>query len=271
MNYEITNFSTDVIERSHTIPVLVDFWAEWCAPCKVLGPILERLAEAQKDNWVLAKADIDKHQEIAAEYGIRSIPNTKLFVDGQVVNEFVGALPEYTVVKWLEKAVPDKFRKDIEKAQRLILEEHVSEGQAILEQVLSRASGNAQARVLLAGTYLDSDRKRALELVAEIDEGSEHFPVAEAIQTISTLVQKMERPQTLPEDPVKQMYLDAIRELSRKNFDGAVEKFIRVIQDNRYYDKDGARRACLAIFRILGEEHEITRKHRRNFGSALNI
>ncbi|MGA8264660.1 MAG: thioredoxin domain-containing protein, partial [Ignavibacteriaceae bacterium] len=75
------------------MPVLVDFWAEWCGPCKVLGPVLERLAEIHKEQWKLAKLDTDKNQEIAAEYGIREISNVKLFINGEVVNEFAGALP----------------------------------------------------------------------------------------------------------------------------------------------------------------------------------
>ena len=100
MNYEVQDFQKEVIERSKNIPVLVDFWAEWCGPCKMLGPILERLAEKYKDIWALAKLDTDNNQEIAMEYGIRGIPNVKLFVNGNVADEFTGALPENMVEQW---------------------------------------------------------------------------------------------------------------------------------------------------------------------------
>jgi putative thioredoxin len=269
MKHEIDDFSKDVIERSHAVPVLVDFWAPWCAPCKVLGPVLERLAHKYKDNWVLAKVNTDVHQNIAEEYGVRGIPNVKLFIDGKAVNEFTGALSEAMVVQWLKKALPDKNRKVIQQAEQLILVNNVKEAQGLLDDVLKNDPDNAHAQVVLAGTYIYSDPQRAVDLVKGIEEYAEHFPMAEAVRTIAGLVSKVKKPGTLPDDPVKETYLLAARDLSLKNFDAALEKFIEVIRTNRDYDEDGARKACLAIFRTLGDAHEIAQKHRRSFSSAL--
>ena len=96
--YDIEDFQRDVIERSRTVPVVVDFWAEWCAPCRVLGPTLERLAGKAGGAWVLAKVDTEQFPQVATSYGIRSIPDVKLFVDGQAVNEFSGAVPEPMII-----------------------------------------------------------------------------------------------------------------------------------------------------------------------------
>jgi len=269
--YEIQDFNRDVLERSHTVPVIVDFWAEWCGPCKVLGPILERLAEKSKGRWTLAKVDTDAHQDLAARYGIRGIPSVKLFVDGNVANEFTGALPEPMVVQWLERALPGTFRKNIEHAEQLIQNGNLTEANVVLAGVLANEPENFHARVLLAKNLVFSYPGKAQELIEGIEEDSEHFQTVDAIRTIVELRGKKEHPETLPEDPVREKYLEAIGDLAHQEYDIALRKFIDLIRANRLYDDDGSRKAVIAIFRILGDESEIALKHRRDFGSALNV
>ena len=117
MAYEVTNFQKEVLEKSHETPVLVDFWAPWCGPCRTLGPVLEKLAGENSNAWTLAKLDTDENPEVSTQYGIRGIPAVKLFVDGQVVNEFTGALPEYAVRQWLDEALPSKAKKHMAQAE----------------------------------------------------------------------------------------------------------------------------------------------------------
>ncbi|MEX0600785.1 MAG: thioredoxin [Rhodothermales bacterium] len=97
-------FQKDVIEKSFNKPVLVDFWAPWCGPCRVLGPTLEKMAREAGGSWRLVKINTDKYPEFARRYGVRGIPAVKLFVDGEVADEFVGALPEHAVRDWLRNA-----------------------------------------------------------------------------------------------------------------------------------------------------------------------
>lgn len=98
-------FQQDVIDKSHEKPVVVDFWAPWCGPCRVLSPVLEKLAKESKGVWRLVKINTDKHPAIARRYNVRGIPAVKLFVDGEVKDEFVGALPEPDIRKWLQPHV----------------------------------------------------------------------------------------------------------------------------------------------------------------------
>lgn len=106
MSDQKNNFEEDVIQTSHRKPVVVDFWAPWCGPCRVLGPTLEKLAKESKGRWRLVKINADSFPVLTQRFGVRGIPAVKMFVDGAVKDEFVGALPEQAVREWLGRALP---------------------------------------------------------------------------------------------------------------------------------------------------------------------
>ncbi len=268
MGHEVRDFQTEVLERSRTIPVLVDFWAEWCGPCRILGPVLERLAERNKDRWVLAKLDTEEFPDVAMQYGIRSIPNVKLFVDGKAVNEFVGALPEPAILEWLNKAIPSKQDPAVEEARALLSELRLDEARTLLEPVVEADPDNQKARAYLSKAVFFSDPDRARTLVEEIEADSECHDLAEAIRVFHSL-QNKKRPEQLPEAPSRETYAAAAHATLERDFDTALQKFIQVIRDDRYFDEDGSRRACIAIFKYLGEGHPTTQKWRKEFNRSL--
>jgi putative thioredoxin len=270
MSYDVLNFEQEVIQRSRQIPVLVDFWAEWCGPCRVLRPILERLAQGNSEAWVLAKVDTEQLPDVAERYQIRSIPNVKLFVDGAVADEFVGALPEYQIQQWLQKALPGKFIKQLAQAEQLLQEGKSAEAERLLEQIVQSDPHYGRAKILLARLVLLKDPEKAARVVEGIDD-AEFFEIVGAIRTIARLRDLAVNPGGLPASSAREGYFEALRSLSAGDFDTALERFIDVIRQDRYYDDDGARKACIAIFRILGEEHKTTVKHRREFSSALYV
>jgi putative thioredoxin len=270
MGFEITDFSRDVLDRSREIPVVVDFWAEWCAPCRVLGPILEKLAAKNAGRWVLAKVNTEEHQDIAVQYKIGSIPDVKLFIDGAVVDGFLGALPEYAIVKWLKNAIPGESDDRIAESLDLLNSGRTDDAAFILEQVLEAEPENEEAKVLLGRAIVFTDPGRAESLCAGIDVTNELYGTAEALLQYARLFGKRNAPGLLAEAPVKTLYLDAIDSLARQDYDSALEKMIRVMGEDRAYDDDGARKTCIAVFHFLGEEHEITKKHRHAFGMVLN-
>jgi len=267
--YDTDDFEKDIIERSREVPVLVDFWAAWCGPCKILGSILERLAGQADGEWVLAKLDTEKFPQIASQYGIRSIPNVKLFVNGQVKDEFIGALPEVQVVQWLRKAVPSKYQAQLEGASQFLREGRMVEARELLEHIVAAEADNERAAVLLAQTHLDSDPQQAVKAIESVNLGSESFEQAEAIRTLAAMFGRTEAPESLPEDPVREMYQDAIGRARSSDFEAALEGFIEVIRKNRYYDDDGSRKACIAIFKLLGEDSQLTKEYRRVLSNAL--
>jgi putative thioredoxin len=265
-SYDVQDFTKEVVEQSYSTPVLVDFWAEWCAPCRMLSPILERLAKQANERWVLAKLNTEEHPEIARQFRISSIPNVKLFVEGTVKAEFIGALPEYAIKQWLEKNLPGKYDKQLETARSLLKDGKRDTAQTLLRQIIAAEPNQLQAKVMLASIVLFSNPTEALAFVQTIEEED----VNEQVESITTLARLLLlSPDVLPEKPAKPIYLGAIENLRNQQFEGALQKFITVIREDRYYDNDGARKACIAIFKFLGEEHEITLKYRRDFSSAL--
>ncbi len=267
MNYDIRNFQVQVIERSAAVPVLVDFWADWCGPCKMLAPVLERLAAESEGKWELAKLDTEQFPEIAARYGVRGIPNVKLFVDGAVAAEFTGALPASAVRSWLEKNLPGTHDREMRQARGLLAAGEEERARDILETIVAADPRNDEARALLSLRILRSDPARAASLVAEISEDSRHHDIAESVRLFAELLQR--DLEGLEEREARPLYRSAIEALRAGDFDAALRDFIEVIRLDRHYDGDGSRRACLAIFRLLGEEHETTLRHRKDFNRSL--
>jgi putative thioredoxin len=271
MSYDVVDFKKDVIDRSHELPVLVDFWAEWCGPCRILGPVLERLAKHNEGRWELRKVDTERFVEVAADYAIRSIPNVKLFVDGKPVDEFVGALPERAVEAWLAKAVPDERQKIVDHADELLRTGKRADAASLLAEVIPGLPDNERARAMLALATVYENPGRAADLVKDIDSISPEGRSADAVRTIGRLIDIARNGTSLPAGSVRSDYLAAAAAASRQDFRAALEGFIGVVRKDRTYDEDGARKACLAIFAYLGEEHEVTRQFRREFGSALFV
>jgi putative thioredoxin len=266
--YDSIDFQHDVIGRSHEIPVIVDFWAEWCEPCRVLGPVLERLAERSDGTWELRKVDTEAFPDVARTYGIRSIPNVKLFSKGTPINQFVGALPASAIEQWLRTALPDPFETVLNNAEALLQNHKRVEARSVLESILAESPGHERARILLALALFFEDRDKARSLLANLEPVGLLGERVSAFRTFDDLLEHS-RPDSLAEAGVKAGFLSAVDAFSRQDFDTALGLFIEVIKADRYFNDDRSRMACIAIFKYLGEEHEITLKHRRTFDRSF--
>jgi len=270
MAFEVQDFQEEVIETSHQIPVVVDFWAPWCGPCRVLGPVLEKLAGEQTERWKLVKINSDLHPDLSMEYGIRGIPAVKLFAGGQVIDEFTGALPEVAVRQWLDKALPSENKKRLQQVEMLLATDEVEAATALLEEVVREEPLNPQAAAMLAPLLVFDEPDRAATLARTAASAEPRFlQVADAVVTFAHLITLGQDPSSLPDEPGRDAYLAALKATGDNDFDTAIQHFIAVIQQNRYYNDDGARKACIAIFNLLGPDHPITRKHRRMFDMVL--
>jgi putative thioredoxin len=261
------DFQNEVIEQSKSIPVLVDFWAPWCGPCRILAPVLEKLAERHAGKWLLVKVNTEEFPEISSQYGIRGIPNVKLFSNGEVIDEFTGALPEYQIEQWLKKALPSPWAADVERASAEIAAGNDAAAIALLEEVLVNEPDNKTATAMLVRLTLFSRPADALRLAESLEAEPEYAELSESARTLGTLL--LRPASELPEGESRDAYGLAVESLRSGDLDTALDRFIGVLREDRYYDDDGSRKACIAIFRLLGQENEITLKHRRAFDRAF--
>ena len=269
MAYEVDDFQADVIEASEDAPVLVDFWAPWCGPCRQLSPVLESLAEAQ-DEWTLVKVNVDENEEAAQAYGVRGIPAVKLFVDGEVAGEFTGAKPEHAIRSWLEEHLPSEAKSRLEEARQALEDGNHQEAEQLLWPVLEDDPNHDEAQVLMARAlaFKDPTRAQALAEAAEVADPTLR-QVRDGVQTLARLLEWADDPSDLPEGDGRADYRAGIEALATQDFDAALTHFIDVVRTNRDYDDDGARKACIALFTLLGEKHPTTQEHRRTFDMAL--
>ncbi|MDH3243540.1 MAG: thioredoxin, partial [Saprospiraceae bacterium] len=177
------DFQKNVLDASKNLPVVVDFWAPWCGPCRILGPVIEQLASEQEGKWKLVKLNTEEYPEIAAQYGIRSIPNVKMFYNGDIIAEFAGALPRHAILKWLEDYLPTEDKKEL----TILLEEleNADDENSIqlLEEFVSAHPNVEEGRGLLAKSIVLKDPTRAAELVSDIKIGHTMADEAEDIRT----------------------------------------------------------------------------------------
>lgn len=271
MSHDLSNFQADVLDRSQHTPVLVDFWAAWCGPCKMLGPILEKLAAEAAGRWALVKIDTEAHPDLAAQFQIRGIPNCKLFHHGAVVAELAGALPEPQLRAWLAEHLPTPKRERMARARELLRAGHSAPAAALLRPLAESEPIDHELAVLTARALVFNDPTAALALIAPLPLASPWIDGAEIVQTLAAAFQSIAVPERLPDTPLRARYLAALAQLRRESFDAALTELIGVLEEKPNYDNGQAKAIVTALFRHLGLRHPISEKFARLFSMAVNV
>jgi putative thioredoxin len=276
-------FVKDVIEESKRQPVLVDFWAEWCGPCKQLGPVLEKVVRAAKGKVKLVKMDIDKHPSIPGQLGIQSIPAVFAFVNGQPIDGFLGALPESQVTAFIERVTKDRIggeEKDLLKAADDALANGDAAGAAELYAgVLAQDSSNVAALAGLARSYVRTgaleQAKQTLALVPEakrndaaVAAARASLEVADQAQAVGPVAELEQKVAANPLDHQARFDL-AVALNSKGRRKEAVDNLIEIVKRDRKWNDDGARKQLVQFFEAWGPSDEATVDGRKRLSSVL--
>lgn len=272
------NFATEVIQRSQTTPVVVDFWAAWCGPCRVLGPVLEKLAQEFQGKFILAKVDVDRNQRLAMQYQVQGIPAVKAFVEGNVVGEFTGAQPEDRVRGFLEKLVPSMADMYARQGYEWEMTGQLAMAVTNYQGALEEEPDHYPAMVGLGRALMKQNKvDEAVEVLSRIPEGTNEWRVADALLATAQFQHHVadhteaDLEATLAANPnnIEARFRLACFKAINQEFEAALEAFLMVVQRDRQYDDDGARKAMLALFTTLGEDHPLTKTYRNRLASAL--
>lgn len=255
------NFQSAVLEESRRRPVVVDFWAAWCQPCRMIGPVLERLAEEYKGQFQLAKLDIDANPQAATAFRIQSIPAVMAFRDGRPVNEFIGAIPEQSIRQFIQSVLPseaDQLAAQAEQAERV---GRTEEADRLYAQALELDPNHRMAALGLGRlAAARGDSKRARQFLSPLRPDPEAERLLAAVD-----VSEWAAPSANGEGPVA----DAERAAAEGRFQEALEVFLAAVRNGGDQDRDRAREAMLKVFSVLGDDHPLTEEYRRRLASAL--
>ncbi len=255
-------FEQDVVERSKDTPVVVDFWAPWCGPCRTLGPMLERLAAEGDGTFVLAKINVDENQQLSMRYGVQGIPAVKGFRGGKVVAEFVGAQPEPNVRRFLKQLVPDEITALLEAGRWL-------EAENALRPALAAHPNQASLQFGLARALLGQGKGCEAEMLLGQITAPPELSQAEALLPLAAFMCGAENVAEDNLEPLEAQFWQAARLAARGQYAAAMDGLLEILREDKKFRKDEPRRVMLAIFNWLGDDSETTQEYRRELASAL--
>lgn len=279
IDVSLQDFKPVVIEGSMRAPVIVDFWAPWCAPCRALGPVLEKLEVEYQGKFTLAKINSDENQELAAQYGVRGIPNVKAFVGGRLVDEFSGALPDRQVREFLDRVIPTPSEELRLQAREVYRESRAgAKALTLLEQALELDPQNERA--LIDSALIMTDLGRLDEAKSFIGKLSPLAQMDEAVAALRSRIDFAASAAASPDaEALRQRIaanphdLDARLQLAnlcaaKEDYAAALDQLLEIVRRDRTFGDDIARKTMLQIFNLL-RDGELVSEYRRRLASAM--
>ena len=274
------DFQALVIENSLKQPVLVDFWADWCEPCKTIMPLLAKLADEYAGKFILAKVDTEQQQELAAHFGIKSLPTMKLFVDGKIAGERMGAIPESEIRAFIDAFITSDSDNVMNAAMQSLDEGRVEDALALMNQALAQDPENADLKINIAKVVLaQGDNNSALALLDSLNDEDNKKDEAIKLRAEINMAKQLENLPALEEinqrlnnDPNDlEVLLQKSQRLSASgDYDEAMGCLLKIMTIDREFDDDVGRTSLISLFDMLGGEHPSVQKYRRKMFTLLH-
>ena len=273
------NFNSGVMEASYTTPVLVDFWASWCGPCKALMPIVTKLAQQYQGQFILAKVNIDEQQQLAAQFAVRSVPTVKLVKQGQVVDEFMGALPEGEIRAFLDKHIECESDRQLQAALEVYRQGDAALAIAQLQTAIQTDPDNPRLPVQLVKLMIEERRfADAEELIKTLPMDIRTSEDIKGIESRLTFLNQATAGPSLdelklrivddPKDCAARHQLASLY-ISLTEYEAALEQLLEIIRIDRKFQDDIGRKDMLKVFDILGDKHELVTTYRQKMSRLL--
>ena len=265
-----TDFQNEVIVYSNTVPVVVDFWAEWCQPCHMLTPILEKLAYEANGGFRLAKVNADETPNLNIKLSIGTLPTVQAFHKGQMVHEFVGLQTELYVREFLRKLSPSPGGLEMERGRGYLKLQNWDLAAAAFRKTLKTTPDNGEALLGLARAQMaKGDASGALISLMDFP-ASKHFADAEKLMPLAQAVALLESdPDGLPTDDLGIAYRRALTLVQRGNLPAAADGLLGILRQNKKYLDGQVRDAMVGLLVVMGDEHPDTRNYRNELASVL--
>lgn len=268
------NFAIEVQQRSKELPVVVDFWAPWCGPCRVLGPVIEKVAGEYAGKVVLAKLNTDENPKVSALFRIQGIPAVKAFKDGKVIAEFTGAYPEPQVRAFFEKIVGVPAIRVTDEAEAHLRSGNVEAAEASYRAILAKSPNQPDALVGLATVLLSRGETSAASELLDRAPTDRRAKVMKHRIFLDGFAKKHagenleSEAAASPRDP-RARYRWGVMLAAREQYEAALDELIESIRLDKTFAEGAARKAVLAVFDILGLDSELTREYQRKLSNVL--
>ena len=266
-----SNFQYEVLGFSNQTPVVVDFWAEWCKPCHILTPILEKLAVEADGKFRLAKVNTDENPNLTMQFNIRSLPTVKIFHRGQVVSEFSGAKPEVDVRDFLRKLGPVSGNLDLDKGHSLLGLQNWEGAAESFRKALNHNPDDAGALLGLAKSLIAQDKAVDALPILHAFPASKEYSTAEQLIPLAKIIVDLQRGQAAleDEDEFSATLNRAVQLVSMGNLHAAADGLLEILREDKNYLEGQVKEFILAVIAMLGPENPDARKYRDELSSIL--